>query len=86
MRAGGALSCFVHLKDQGKEFALECGLVDDGPAFIEEYERVSTAINARKIPQADLDRIWQESEPYQKAVEFSAAVLAKGFVAPIGLS
>ena len=81
-RAHGAVSCFTYLKAQGKEFSLECGLVEDEEAFSEEYTRVSTALNAHEIPQEDLDRIWLESEPFQRLADFSAAVIAKGFIPP----
>jgi len=82
----GGLACFAVLKAQGKEFNLECGPVEDGKEFIEEYMRVTKALNAREIPQEDLDRIWQESEPFEKKVQFTAALLFKGFVSPKRLS
>ena len=82
----GVLSAFVQLKAQGKEFLLECGPVADGPTFLAEYRKVCLAINSGEIPQADLDRIWQESEPFQDKVGFAAAVSMKGFRPPKSLS
>jgi hypothetical protein len=85
-RFGGVLSAFVHLQAQGKQFDLECGPVASEEAFSAEYKRVAEAINSGSIPSADLDRIWQESEPYQDKVGFATAVTMKGFVAPKSLS
>jgi hypothetical protein len=85
-RHGGVLSAFVELHAQGKTFMLECGPVGDEVAFQNEYRRVSDAINSGKLPQKDMDRIWQESEPYQDRVGFATAVTGKGFVPPKSLS
>ena len=82
----GVLSCFVSLKAQGKRFSLEVGPIRDPDAFEREYKRVAKAINAGEVSQEDLDRIWQESEPFQRRVDFVAAVIAKGFTPPGSLS
>lgn len=78
----GHLSLFCVLKTQGKEFNLECGLVDSVEETEAEYRRVGAAVAAGELPQADLDRIWQESEPYVKKVDFVLAVVNKGFAVP----
>jgi hypothetical protein len=80
------LSCFCKLDAQGKTFSLEVGPVNDPEAFEHEYERVAKAINGGEVSQEDCDRIWVESEPYRKKVEFVAAVVAKGFKPPRDLS
>jgi hypothetical protein len=86
-RNNGVLSAFVKLRTQGMDFNLECGPVGgDGTAFAAEYKKVSEAINSGAISQDDLDRIWQESEPYQDKVGFSEALAAKGFTPPKSLS
>lgn len=86
MLRGGVLSCFATLRAQGTEFTIECGDVPDGErgaeAFLNEYKKVVVAINDGTLPQADLDRVWQESYCHQKAFEFSAALLRKGFRFP----
>jgi hypothetical protein len=82
----GSLSCFVTLKTQNKRFSLEVGAVTDPKAFGDEYERVCRAVNAKEVPQADLDRIWRESEAYERRVDFAAAITLKGFVLPEEIS
>jgi hypothetical protein len=91
----GVLSCFVKLKAQGKEFNLEVGPLpargDNTPSmscklFADEYKLVCDALNSVEISAEDCDRIWQESEAYQKKLDFVLAVTAKGFVLPRSLS
>ena len=86
VQLGGRLACFVKLQAQGKEFHLECGPVDDAEAFGRDYDRIAKAIAAGEVAQDVLDRIYGESEPYQRPVEFVSAVLAKGFQPPSSLS
>ena len=91
-RNRGLLSCFCKLRACGKEFSVECGPISSADVtdvtdvaadvFSHEWSRVCEAIAANAIPQADLDRIWQESEAHQNAVEFSMALLAKGIRPP----
>ena len=76
------LSCFCKLVAQDKEFLLEVGPVDDPVTFGHEYDRITEAINSGAVSQEDCERIWIESEPCQKKVEFVTAVLAKGFKVP----
>lgn len=81
-RAHGAPSLFCQLRTQDKEFTVELGVLPSGSTreqISQEYERVATAVCGREIPQDDLDRMWQESEPYADPVGFTAALLAKGF-------
>lgn len=78
----GALSCFVTLKTQGKEFNMEVGLVEDGDAFSAEYDRVAIAINAGELPEEVFARIWQESGPCMNAVPFILALKARNFRLP----
>lgn len=79
------LSCFVQLKAQGKTFNLECGAIP-WPKDVWEahYREVCGAINSGAISQADMDRIWVESEVYQNKVDFMLALNAKGFYVPKG--
>ena len=85
-RHGRVLSAFCHLSAQGKTFTVECGPVKSEAQAKAEYERVCEAINSGAVTQADLDRIWQESEPYRDKVGFATALSLKGFVSPKGLS
>lgn len=80
------LTCFVQLKAQNNVFNLEVGPVADEAGFGEEYTRVAEAINKGEVPQADLDRIWQESEVYNNPLGFTKALLGKGFKPPKSLS
>jgi hypothetical protein len=54
--------------------------------FANEYKLVCDALNSGEISAEDCDRIWQESEAYQKKLDFVLAVTAKGFVLPRSLS
>lgn len=85
-RHGGTLSAFVFLRAQNKTFSLECGPVKSEAKAKEEYERVCEAVNSGAVTQADLDRMWQESDPYLDKVGFATALMLKGFVTPKGLS
>ena len=78
------LSCFVklQLKNKSSDFNMEVGPVEDGKTFEEEYRRVAQAIVDGEVPQADLDRMWQESECYQDKKGFLTALLSKGFHPP----
>jgi hypothetical protein len=82
------LSCFVKLQltTKSSDFNMEVGPVKDGQAFEAEYKRVSQAINAGEVPQADMDRMWQECEIYNDKMGFTAALLARGFRPPNSLS
>jgi hypothetical protein len=79
----GAVACFCVLKTQGKEFSVLCGPIPNGDAnaFSREYAAICEAMPSG-IPQADMDRIWQESEIYEKSLEFIVALKAKGFRIP----
>jgi hypothetical protein len=78
----GNLAAFVALRTQGKEFNLEVGPVASVAEAHAEYEAVAAAISAGLVPQADLDRMWQESECHQRAADFVLAVHRKGFELP----
>lgn len=75
---GGALGCFVQLRSRGRVFHLEVGPVVEPKAFGAEYIRVANAVNSGEVAQTDLDRMWQESEPYCNALEFILALKRKG--------
>jgi hypothetical protein len=79
-RNQGLLSCFVTLRTQGKEFNLEIGPIDDAAALEKEYARVCGA--ASQVSQADLERIWRESEIYERKSDFIFALMNKGFELP----
>lgn len=78
----GAFAAFVALRTQGREFNLEVGPVSSVAEAHAEYEVVAAAIAAGLVPQADLDRMWQESECHQRAADFVLAVHQKGFELP----
>jgi hypothetical protein len=73
------LSCFVHLRAQGKTFNLEVGFVDDEVAFGEEYKRMAEAVSSGAVSEADLARMWQESEVYRHKTAFLMALTDRGF-------
>lgn len=85
---GGLLSCFVTLRAQRKIFHLEVGPVEggDGKAFTAEWKRVCEAMNARRVEEKDLDRIYQESIPFRLKADFIVALSLKGFKIPKSLS
>jgi hypothetical protein len=85
-RHGGTLSAFVFLRAQNKTFSHECGPVKSEAAAKAEYDRVVKAINGGAVTDADLDRIYLESEPYRDKVGFATVLMLKGFVTPKGLS
>jgi hypothetical protein len=74
----GVLSAFCLLKTQGKEFATECGPVESQEKAAAEY----AALAMDKLPEADLERLWDESEPRQNATLFVLAIVDKGFRIP----
>ena len=84
--AGGATSCFVTLRAQRRIFNLEVGVVEDQKAFQKEWDAVCEAVNSKRVSQEDLDRIWQESLPCRKKVEFLTALVSKGFKIPKTMS
>lgn len=80
---GGRYGCFIRLQSQGLEFTVECGLVGADPnGFLADYSRISKAINEHQVEQAALDRMHQESEPYQKIADLVLALKSKGFRVP----
>jgi hypothetical protein len=80
----GERAVFVLLKAQDKEFLLECGPAPDLDMleFDKMYGELAEAFNSGQIPQEEVDRIWQESEPYQDKTGFATALLNKGFRFP----
>ena len=64
-RHGGTLSAFVFLRAQDKTFSLECGPVKSEALAKAEYDRVVESINSGAVTQADMERIYTESEPYR---------------------
>ena len=82
----GRLSIFCVLKTQNKTFNLECAFVEDPKEAEEEYICVARAMAANEISEEDRMRIWQESEPYARKVDFVLAVINKGFELPGGSS
>jgi len=60
----GVLSGFCVLKTQDKEFSIELGPCDEG--FLDEYQDIAYVIRAGGVKESDLNRMFQESEAYQK--------------------
>lgn len=73
----GSDAVFCVLRAQGLEFNLECAPAKNRSALTAEYARVS---GDREISEEDLERIWQESEPYHRRTDFVFALVSKGFV------
>ena len=84
-RFGGRLSAFALLKTQGKEFNVELGPMKakDVAKVQEQYNRMA---KGEVMSEADGDRIWQESEAFQNAVDFIMAIQLKGIVPPLAVS
>lgn len=80
----GQLCAFCVLKFGGKEFSMECGPIadNDEKKFREEYARVSKAVNARRVNQVDLDRIWQESMAHRNGLALIQKLIERGFPPP----
>jgi hypothetical protein len=80
-------SCFAALRTQGKEFLLEIGPLEMSyEQFHEEYLRVASRESIGQILEEDLNRIYTESEAFQRRVDLVTAILLKGFVLPHGAS
>ena len=74
---------FMVLITQGTRFSVKIGPYDRTRAdFEEEYRETAEAVNANKVPPEILDSWWQESEVYQRKVDFGMALLAKGIKVP----
>ena len=80
------LMVFTLLRTQGKEFRVDAGAWDKDkvPELERQWVALCEAMNARQVPQDDMDRIWQESPAYQRKVEFVTAILRKGIAIPSG--
>jgi hypothetical protein len=80
-RYQGTPCVFCVLRTQGKEFSVECTIILDkkaSKAAEKEYQRVAKAVSTDGIAEADLQRIWQESEAYQFKSDFVLAIMSKG--------
>lgn len=85
----GKVSCFLALRTQGKTFDMEAGIVGSGDGlkgeieqFVTAYQTALRAVQAGKVPEADYQRIWEESNCCQYIPDFLASLLAAGFVFP----
>jgi hypothetical protein len=80
----GHLMVFTTLKAQGKEFRIGVGIWAE--ADIEnlavQWKSACAAVAGGQVPQADCDRIWQESLPHKDAIGFILALQDKGFAIP----
>lgn len=78
----GGLGCYAVLRTQGLEFSMLSGPVESEQSGRDEYTRVSAAVSSRQVPQADLDRIWQESDACVRKADLLMALVVKGFRLP----
>jgi hypothetical protein len=80
----GELMVFVTLKTQGKEFLVGVGkwLAAKTDELQQQWRALCAAMNGRDVPQADMDRIWQESIVYGDMVGFTLAIMNKGIEIP----
>lgn len=66
-----------------REYAVHCGQTDlSRNAFRREWTRVAEAVRAGRVPQPDLDRIWQESAVYKGRAHFVMSLFMKGVDVP----
>ena len=84
----GQLAVFITLKTQGQEFRIECGQWDESAVddLRVQWRATCQAVNADEVPQADMDRIWQESVIFADSVGFVLALGRKGIRPPKTLS
>src|SRR5262249_26638109 len=78
----GGLGVYVHLKTQGKECNIYVGPVANSAEFHNQFKDVVQAVNSGEVTPEDLDRIWVESEVYQRRIEFVIMLEKKGFLIP----
>lgn len=79
---GGQLGLYLTLKTRGQEFRVFCGPAGDEGAVEAEYRALCEAAAAGRIPQGDLQRMWEESEVYHRAADLLRALLLKGIALP----
>lgn len=80
----GELMVFVALKTQGKEFLVSVGrwLEAKTDDLQQQWLALCAAMNGRDVPDADMDRIWQESIVFGDMVGFTLAIMNKGIEIP----
>jgi hypothetical protein len=79
---GGKLGAYLVLRWRGKEFSVFAGAIESEEAASKEYRQVTKAIGSKKVLEADLDRIWEESIVRKMAGPLIAAMMKKGIVPP----
>ena len=78
------LMIFVTLKSHGKEFRVSIGPWPRGKEdeLRDQWLALCAAVNDGSLSQDDMDRIWQESIPFNNAVGFTLAIANKGIPIP----
>lgn len=79
---GGKDGVFAVLRAQNKQFSVIIGEAKSIPKLNKEYREVVESVVGGSFPQADLDRIWQESECRKNWQDFVSSILLKGFSIP----
>jgi len=78
------LMIFVMLKSHGKEFRVSIGPWPRGKEndLRDQWLALCAAVHDGTLSQDDMDRIWQESLPFNNAVDFTLAIANKGIPIP----
>lgn len=73
----------VMLKAQGRDFNIVTGFL---PGTTDEIERqwaeIASAVNEGRVPQEELDEIWQDWQLRHSATELLVALMNKGIALP----
>lgn len=77
-------SMLVVLKTQGKDFSVTVGWVEgvSHDEWQELWASAAEAVRDQRVTQKDMDRIWQESLPFNNAHGFLMAIMSKGIRVP----
>jgi len=78
----GVMLLVLHVQD--KEFVVGAGVVEmTRDAWIGEWTRIADAVLDNSVTDEDLEKIWTDSLPYQRPVEFALAIEGKGITLPV---
>jgi hypothetical protein len=78
----GVLSGFLQLESELGQYTLELGEINDTVGLQEKYEQVCLAVNSGQVSSHDLDRMYHESEPFQRKADFMMSLMVKGVRPP----
>jgi hypothetical protein len=83
----GMIQILLTLKTQGKQFHIDCGVLNDTPDnAVKKWEKLGRAMNEGRIKPEHLDEVWQKSLAHKEPEGFLVALKQKGFVLPKEMS